>query len=253
MKFGPEQIDCVVEEVVQRLRGLSAGGAFTSGSDQQSREPENQDPPREMLTIGAHVVTLVELDGRLQGVKEVAIGPRAIVTPAVRDELRRYKIQIKRMAAGQMATGQTQEHGKHFNQCLNQPSLVVAVCQSGNARQEWLERLGQQGMDRRPLADPCLVSLIEQIAPLVVDEKRLGMVVTDKTAPALCLANRQPGIRAILARSEKTIQHDARSVGANLLVLSPSGRSSYQLERLALAFQREGQSGCPEEYRILLG
>ncbi len=72
-------IDRIVREIVRRLRA----------------EMEVQ-PAATALTLDAQVITLSALEGKLEGIRQLMVCPRAILTPSVRDELRSKKIEIVR-------------------------------------------------------------------------------------------------------------------------------------------------------------
>jgi hypothetical protein len=78
-------IDRIVREIVSRLRAeLTEMGA------------EVTEQPTTVLTLAAQVVTMAEIRGKLKGVTQLKLEPRAIVTPSVRDELNDHKIEIVR-------------------------------------------------------------------------------------------------------------------------------------------------------------
>ena len=78
MNFETLDIDRIVREIVSRLRA------------------EMEVQPVAVLTVDARVITLSELDGKLEGVQQLRVGSRAILTPSVRDELRAKEIEIVR-------------------------------------------------------------------------------------------------------------------------------------------------------------
>ena len=82
--FDPKFVERVVEEVIRRLvnQGLVLDGATTSGAAE--------------LAVSDKVVTLSTLDGRLAGVNQLVVSGRAIVTPAVKDELNDRSIELIR-------------------------------------------------------------------------------------------------------------------------------------------------------------
>ena len=91
-------IDAIVREVLRRLEQHAA--AARNGSDAQARfnEPLTKPAtaPAKELIITDRVVTLATLHKRLAGVQQVVVGQRAVVTPAVRDELRQRGIALHR-------------------------------------------------------------------------------------------------------------------------------------------------------------
>ncbi|MCO6044404.1 hypothetical protein NG895_10850 [Aeoliella sp. ICT_H6.2] len=78
-----EQLEWIVSEVVRRLRASGAVPAPTAST-------------AGTLTLPERLVTLETLKGKLGGVGRVEVGCRAIVTPAVVDELKEKKIELVR-------------------------------------------------------------------------------------------------------------------------------------------------------------
>jgi hypothetical protein len=71
-------IDRIVREIVARLRA------------------EMEAQPVDELSLDTRVVTMTEVKGKLDGIRQLKIGLRAIVTPSVRDELNDKKITLVR-------------------------------------------------------------------------------------------------------------------------------------------------------------
>jgi hypothetical protein len=88
MNLTEADIDRIVAEVVRRLRALMA----TSSPAPVKGAPE---PSRE-LRLSDKVITLQSLKGRLEGITKVIVADHAIITPAVKDELRDRKIAWER-------------------------------------------------------------------------------------------------------------------------------------------------------------
>ena len=83
-------IEQVVQEVVRRLREMSTPETTLHGNNVGSCQS---------LKIDERVIALAALEGRLDGVKQLIVQPKAIVTPAVRDELRDRDIKLVRSVA----------------------------------------------------------------------------------------------------------------------------------------------------------
>jgi len=81
MNYETLDIDRIVREIVSRLRA------------------EMEMKPVAALTLDARVITMSELDGKLDGVQQLVVRHRTIITPLVRDELREKKIEIVRNPA----------------------------------------------------------------------------------------------------------------------------------------------------------
>jgi hypothetical protein len=83
MTFTEEQVEWVVVEVIRRLK---LRGDFAAPTEAPQSNAE--------LSIRERVVTLRTIEGRLAGAKRLVVEPRAIVTPAVKDELKARNIEL---------------------------------------------------------------------------------------------------------------------------------------------------------------
>ena len=84
MTFSEEQVEWIVVEVIRRL-GLLEGEAVDECNANTTE-----------LKVPDQVVTLRLLGGRLSDISRVVVSQRAVVTPAVKDELRMRKIELVR-------------------------------------------------------------------------------------------------------------------------------------------------------------
>ena len=87
MTYSDEQVEWIVIEVLRRL-GVAAAASRVPG-DERSSSPVGSE-----LAITERVVTLRLLDGRLAGVNRLVVPPRAVITPAVKDELKQRQIEL---------------------------------------------------------------------------------------------------------------------------------------------------------------
>ena len=84
MTFSEKQVEWIVVEVIRRL-GLLEGEAVDECNANTTE-----------LKVPDQVVTLRLLGGRLSDISRVVVSQRAVVTPAVKDELRMRKIELVR-------------------------------------------------------------------------------------------------------------------------------------------------------------
>lgn len=82
--FDPELVEYIVAEVIRRLR--QQGASFANEPKAGNGE----------LVIDNQVVTLATLDRQLTEVRRVVVNTRAIVTPAVKDELKEKGVELVR-------------------------------------------------------------------------------------------------------------------------------------------------------------
>jgi hypothetical protein len=80
MTLSEEQVEWIVVEVLRRL------GALPS-----EKAPVQSD---KTLQVTDRVITMKLIEGRLAGVDRLVVLKKAVVTPAVKDELRRRKVTI---------------------------------------------------------------------------------------------------------------------------------------------------------------
>lgn len=79
MNISDQQLEWIVQEVIRRLRAL-----------------EGQPPAGGELRLTERLVTLSTIRGRLPNIRRVIVPSRAIVTHAVRDELKQRQIELVR-------------------------------------------------------------------------------------------------------------------------------------------------------------
>jgi hypothetical protein len=92
MTFTQEQVEWIVAEVIRRLGVIGATNdqpARVAGDERSSSPAIGVD-----LAIEGRLVTLRSIEGRLAGVKRLLVNSQAVITPAVRDELKQRKIEV---------------------------------------------------------------------------------------------------------------------------------------------------------------
>ena len=96
MALSTHDIERIVAEVMRRL--LAAGVQV---------QPDTGSLPgigpvtakTATYTVTEHVVSLAVLEGHLENLQRLVVGARAVVTPAVRDVLRKHDIALERAGA----------------------------------------------------------------------------------------------------------------------------------------------------------
>jgi len=184
-------------------------------------------------------VTVADLAERLQGVRSVVVPPQAVVTPSARELLRSRNVSL---AYGQ-AQGASPAH---------RVRLVLMATGSKSDPAALVRLLAGEQVEVRPEQSDCLIAATDRLAEALGDGNTLGALVTTYTAAGLCLANRHPGVRAVLGHDAASVGADAASVGANLLVVSPAP-GLFRMKRIIVEFCREGPRRCPEVFRKRLG
>ncbi len=240
-------IERIVREVLADM-GLSPQAAcacaVTDGAS-ATKEPERDPKPVEQavpsvrpagdVVIADRVVTLAGIGDRLLSARRLVIRPRAVVTPAVRDELRRRNVALIVEDHAVAASGPGKIAIAVLGSRIDPASLVGELTRLGMA-------VGLQQFD-------CLIRATNDMAAKLKNPGTAGVLLSNYGAIAMCLANRHQTVRAVLASDESRTASDAVSVGANMLVVEPRRMAPESMLPIVTAFCRQGPGECPEELR----
>lgn len=240
-------IEKVVRQVLAEL-GLapeSSGEAFrgtdasSSAADTAADRAGRGETGGELVVL-SQVVTMAELEGRLEGVRRLVVPPQAVITPLVRDELHRKRVAlvfdepVPAVSAGGVR-------------------LAMMVLGARFDPAPLMRALEREGIEIRVHRTDCLVDATDRLAAEVSRPSTLGLVVSTCPAIAVCLANRHQGVRAVRGTDASRAVADVASVGANLLVVDPGTTSFLQIKQMVSRFCRQGPRECPEPLRQRLG
>lgn len=199
-------------------------------------------PPRPVgdVVVADRVVTLARIGERLASARRLVVPPRAVVTPAVRDELRRRNVAL---VVEENATASTATCGK----------VALTVLGSRIDPKPLADDLQRQGLTVQVQRFDCLIRANDDMARQVANAGTAGVMLSNYGAVAMCLANRLQGVRAILASDESRTATDAVSVGANLLIVEPRRMTPEVMRRIIAGFSQQGPGECPKELLDRLG
>jgi hypothetical protein len=222
-----KDVERVVREVLAELGAARVGGARGEAENGKSGRADAD------MVLSCRVVTMADVAGRLESVRRLVISRKAVVTPAVRDELRNRGIALARAdSAGGHSAAATR--------------LVVVVSRTDFDAAALNAALAREGFDVERSTSDCLIAAVDQLAGELAKPGTLGVLLTADAAAGLCLANRLRGVRAVAGASA------ADAVGANLLVADPKASTFFQLKQMVAEFGRGGIRPCPEVFRTRL-
>jgi hypothetical protein len=238
-----EEIERIVREVMKQLgtppvaspsAAAPAGSlpANSRGPGSAGRGAETAERSGDGVLVESRVVTLESIAGRLDGKKQVIVASGAIVTPAVRDELRRKGIALVRSGENKKATS-------------GLPPVLLVVGRTRHDPDAAVQVLRQAGVDVATETSDCMIASTDKLAAAVAD-RSLGLLWTRHTAAGLCLANRHAGVRAVLAMGVAATAAAVAAVGANVLVVDPTAGTAYEKMRILREFCQGGIRPCPE-------
>jgi hypothetical protein len=222
MSVAEIDIETIVREVIRRLREA------TSETNDNNQTIAGRQRVAPCVELTDRVVTLATLEGKLAGITTIVVSQRAIITPAVRDELKQRKITIERKAtvnadnaAKPIATG----------------GVTVVVSATGVCEVELRKLVGKSVNVAKQPADAMTAS-VTTLAQNVAAGGR-GALITSTPATAVMLANRTNGVRAAYGFNFAAIRRAKDEIDANLLVIEPAGRSVAELAGMIAEFERK--------------
>lgn len=262
-------IEQIVREVMRRLQsGSGQTHPKSSISGDVSHNGTSRQISNSELVLEVPVVSLAELESRLeqrdgetyapsrlaygtvnsesvarrlQGVKQVTIRHGTIVTPAVRDLLGEQKVTLRITDVRDASKNQLDSHGDVV-------PLAMSVVSRRFDASDLFGYLSQH-LHVNQLNRTDLVNAVNELARKVCTGDCLGLLLTEQSAPAICLANRLQSVRAVEAHDTQTTCAAAESVGANLLVVNPLRTDRSELKRMAETFCLRGVQPCPQAYK----
>jgi hypothetical protein len=242
MKPTTSEIERVVREVLAELQRAPgrrdsppAASPPVSASRPLSAEPHSSPDPDGALVLNQRVVTMNDVSDRLAGKRRVRVRPGTVITPAVRDELHQRNVRLEFVPP----------KGRHFGDLLR---LIFVAIQTRMDPKPLIAALRCEGIEATWNEMECVITATDYLAGELAKSDTLGVLLTPHTAAALCLANRLPGVRAILGSEAKGLPEDAAAVGANVVIVNPEKHSPYQLQQLIEKFYRGGVQRCPEVF-----
>lgn len=235
------QIERIAREVIAQSMRAGRNGDGASEIGRLVEEVLTRiSAPATVVALNSRVVTLAELEGKLDRAEQVIVPPRAVITPAARDELKRRGIAVGYAIAPRAAT---------------KPRASVAWGQAETSYDaaRLIDALARTGMTIEQTAQTGLTQMIHELSDEITKGGKPAVLLTGQAAVAVCLANRRRGVRAVLAQSVATTMQAVRGVGANLLIVDPAARTWFELNRLIGQFLAGAPYLCPAEYREQLG
>lgn len=163
------------------------------------------------LRLDAKLVTVETLKGKLNNsITVLCVPTKAVVTPAVKDELKQRGVELRRIDQSDCGQKQTT------------PAVVNAAKQSVSTAWQSTSRTEQVGSLSQAVDRAIAMAKSDQMAVILSEQPEL----------AVAAANRTSGIRAMVACESHDWQAAAKSLGANLVVCHPGQWQDSDVPRL---------------------
>ncbi len=165
------------------------------------------------------------------GSRVLQVTPGTVITPLARDWLKRQEITIR---LGSQTETQADSGSQWAFAIAVEPEIGTI---------DALRRALHD--DPRPWTE--LEPSLNFVTSWLVEKKGRGvMFITSEAALSVWRSCQVPGVRAAAAAEPSEVQCAARSLGMNLLVIDPAGKSLSWIKRLAAAFRLAGAPRAPE-------
>lgn len=187
------------------------------------------------LELYESVITVASLSGRLAGVQEVHVPPRAIVTPAANDLLREAGAVLVRSRP-------------NVSHSLS-PTLVLGAAETPWGASNLISALTAAGVGVEQLARVGLRETVDELADHACRGGRRCVLLTARPYLGACLANRRSGVRAVAIVRMADAQGAVVEAAANMAVLDPAAWSTFALHRFVQWFATSANQACPHELR----
>ncbi len=249
MSAQPLDIDAIVREVLAKLAAVVPSAPPPSGSStvpaaSATSAPAPATPLTRVetadLTLTDQVVTVDSLAAAVTaGTRRLIVSPRAVVTPSARDWLRARAIELTRVAAPASNSTKTSLIGK----------LYLHATRAHSATRSWGQRIVESGWELESLVPCDLVQAAAELAAVLSSTNRLGVLLTNETTAAVCLANRHAHVRAAVAASVDDVRVALRQIQVNLLIADPARAGDFVQRRMIQEFLRFGPRDAPRPWR----
>ncbi len=188
------------------------------------------------LVLTDRLVTLEQLGRRTPTMRRLVVPEDAVVTPAVRDELRRRGMTLEYGSAAAPASAGTCKLAVWNVSKRYDPAPLTTM-------------LRREGMPVELETSTCLIATTDALAAEVRRGRAVGLILTRQPAVALCLANRHVGVRAVIGLDAPQVAADLAAMGGNVLAVDWSNRTLFQIKQMTSELCRGAPRDCPEELK----
>lgn len=223
----------IVAEVLRRLQALPTGRRNAANAN--AGEGDGGDKTA-VLELTEPVVALATLRGRLQGIESVRVSDRAVVTPAVRDELRAREIALVR-GSRQAAAQSTARDGV----------LTVGVAEAAGSR-------CAKGWGIAAAHAENLTAALQLLRHrLSAEPAARWLAITERPVALAAICNRQ-GLSAVAGGEEDAVAEALATIDPRVLTLAPGRAQTPAGRRQAERFFRGDRgSACAEFLALFQG
>jgi hypothetical protein len=230
-------IERVVRQVLAEMAAAPADSASSATIETpMPSAPSEPKAPADALVLTDRVVTLAQLEGRTAAMRRLIVPQGAVVTPAVRDELRRRRMTLE-YGNGRRQTSDVRCRLAVWNVSKRyDPAPLMAAVE-------------REGIPAHLETSTCLIATTDALAPEVRRGDTVGLILTRAPAVALCLANRHAGVRAVIGLDAPQVAADLAAVGGNVLAVDWAACTLFQIKQMIAELCSGAPRACPDELK----
>lgn len=221
----------------------------------------------EVRSLPGKVITLSDVEGLAHSEQPLSIAAGAVISPLAMDYLKAHGIEL---VANETAPNATPEldpagarctcgcgrcaPGGHGAVHLRIARWGYAVVEPAPLAVAAVSALARSGTRLEALASGTLSTVLEAVTSAIRVSDDWGAVCfCRESALAVCALNQHEGIRAAAAESVQQVVRATETLGINVLVVEPEGKTQHELRGMMRVFCRsEGAWTCPPEAVLLL-
>lgn len=239
MSAETQELEAIVRAVIERL--LITSTPVPDNHASVTKSDSSAPPEDKAIGLSDRVITLTSLEHFSNDTRRVIVRPNAVITPAARDELARRGIEVVR---GEIVPQNAKAQAS---------SIVWAIGETGWDASGIANSLAPQMSGAREIVAETFPQRVGALAHEVADHQSLGIVFTESTAVALCIGNRQAGVRAVHVHDLHELRSLENTLAPNVLVIDPREQGTFAMRRLIEQLIRQGNRPCPAALETQLG
>lgn len=187
----------------------------------------------EVLRWPGRLVTVDALQQEMNGHRELSLLPSTIITPLANDWLQQRRIRIRqRQSSEQLVSGWGWVQERNWSIV---PCAVAMLKRNGHPMQEL------------PACQEDIPLWAKEVAAVIAAGQCVGGVVFTREAGLFaCIANKLPGLRAVVVNSVLEAARAMLTIGANLLVVPMPGRTFFEVRQILNEAVSGQRPTCPD-------
>ena len=237
MNVDAEVIERIVARVMEQLQSRPTPVRSAGVGVQAEQTTERKQETTNGVLLSENVITAEVLERQLNGSREIAIGPKSVLTPSARDFLRSRNIKWTRQTT----------HRANAAAACQWKAIVVRSMPGVAAVLDDVVGSGDAGWQHELVG--CSSEAVSTAVSALCRADAAGVVVFAADVQSIaCRANRNHHVRAGVVADVQAVETVRRSMGANLIGIDPNGKSYFELRNMLRAVTAGGPPRAPAQW-----